>query len=185
MTPAERRNPKILNGSRRLRIARGSGMTVTDVNQLVQRFDQAAKMMKTVARGGVPSMPGMGAIGGNRKPFTSAFEPSWHHTYSVHAWDLTEEASSNPLIYPELPQRRVGLVKAVFMLRTDPASARRFLADPAAYADGFALAPDEREALIAIQSDLNTDRLRDEFSLHALLTAGAATQLRLQRNRQP
>jgi len=131
------------------------------------------------------TLAAMGAIGGNRKPFTSAFEPSWHHTYSVHAWDLTEEASSNPLIYPELPQRRVGLVKAVFMLRTDPASARRFLADPAAYADGFALAPDEREALIAMQSDLNTDRLRDEFSLHALLTAGAATQLRLQRNRQP
>ncbi|MDY0829010.1 signal recognition particle protein [Microbacterium sp. BG28] len=63
MTPGERRNPKLLNGSRRLRIARGSGMTVTDVNQLVQRFDQAAKMMKTVARGGVPSMPGVGSMG--------------------------------------------------------------------------------------------------------------------------
>jgi len=63
MTPGERRNPKVLNGSRRLRIAKGAGMTVTDVNQLVQRFDQAAKMMKTVARGGVPSMPGMGAMG--------------------------------------------------------------------------------------------------------------------------
>ncbi|MFX8672369.1 signal recognition particle protein, partial [Acinetobacter baumannii] len=47
MTPGERRNPKVLNGSRRLRIARGSGMTVTDVNQLVNRFEQAAKMMKT------------------------------------------------------------------------------------------------------------------------------------------
>jgi signal recognition particle subunit SRP54 len=70
MTPGERRNPKVLNGSRRLRIARGSGMTVTDVNQLVQRFDQAAKMMKTVARGGVPSMPGMGAVGG--KPGASS-----------------------------------------------------------------------------------------------------------------
>ena len=70
MTPGERRNPKVLNGSRRLRIARGSGMTVTDVNQLVQRFDQAAKMMKTVARGGVPSIPGMGSLGG--KPGASA-----------------------------------------------------------------------------------------------------------------
>ncbi|MDE0546889.1 signal recognition particle protein [Microbacterium sp. C7(2022)] len=66
MTVAERRNPKILNGSRRLRIARGSGMTVTDVNQLVQRFDQAAKMMKTVARGGVPNIPGMGPMPGAR-----------------------------------------------------------------------------------------------------------------------
>ncbi|MFZ8252578.1 signal recognition particle protein, partial [Staphylococcus aureus] len=70
MTVAERRNPKILNGSRRLRIARGSGMTVTDVNQLVQRFEQAAKMMKTVARGGVPNIPGMGPIGG--KPGASS-----------------------------------------------------------------------------------------------------------------
>lgn len=64
MTPAERRNPKILNGSRRLRIAKGSGMTVTDVNRLVKQFEQAAKMMKTVARGGVPQLPGMGPVPG-------------------------------------------------------------------------------------------------------------------------
>ena len=61
MTPAERRQPKILNGSRRLRIAKGSGMTVTDVNSLVNRFEQAAKMMKTVAKGGNPGIPGMPA----------------------------------------------------------------------------------------------------------------------------
>jgi signal recognition particle subunit SRP54 len=72
MTPAERRQPKLLNGSRRLRIAKGSGMTVTDVNSLVNRFEQAAKMMKTVAKGGVPqmpgmpNMPGMGSFGGSR-----------------------------------------------------------------------------------------------------------------------
>jgi len=64
MTPAERHNPKLLNGSRRLRIAKGSGMTVTDVNTLVKRFDQTAKMMKTVARGGVPQIPGMGQVPG-------------------------------------------------------------------------------------------------------------------------
>jgi signal recognition particle subunit SRP54 len=64
MTPAERQNPKLLNGSRRLRIAKGSGMTVTDINQLVSRFEQASKMMKTVAKGGVPSVPGMGPIPG-------------------------------------------------------------------------------------------------------------------------
>ncbi|WP_416446398.1 signal recognition particle protein [Leucobacter sp. HNU] len=64
MTKAERQNPKILNGSRRLRIAKGSGMTVTDVNQLVQRFEQAAKMMRTVAKGGVPQIPGMGPMPG-------------------------------------------------------------------------------------------------------------------------
>jgi signal recognition particle subunit SRP54 len=64
MTKAERQNHKILNGSRRLRIARGSGVTVTEVNQLIQRFEQAAKMMRTVARGGMPQIPGMGPIPG-------------------------------------------------------------------------------------------------------------------------
>jgi signal recognition particle subunit SRP54 len=59
MTPKERRDPKILNGSRRLRIAKGSGMTVTDVNSLVNRFEQAAKMMKVMAKGGNPGIPGM------------------------------------------------------------------------------------------------------------------------------
>ncbi|MBX3098819.1 MAG: signal recognition particle protein [Salinibacterium sp.] len=66
MTVQERRQPKVLNGSRRVRIARGSGTTVTDVNALVNRFDQAAKMMKTVARGGVPQVPGMGPIPGQK-----------------------------------------------------------------------------------------------------------------------
>jgi len=58
--------PKLLNGSRRLRIAKGSGTTVTEVNSLVNRFEQASKMMKTVARGGVPQVPGMGPIPGAR-----------------------------------------------------------------------------------------------------------------------
>ena len=58
MTPMERRQPKVLNGSRRLRIANGSGTTVTEVNSLVNRFEQAAKMMKTMAKGGMPQMPG-------------------------------------------------------------------------------------------------------------------------------
>ena len=59
MTPMERRQPKVLNGSRRLRIARGSGTTVTEVNSLVNRFEQAAKMMKTMSKGAVPNIPGM------------------------------------------------------------------------------------------------------------------------------
>ena len=64
MTIQERRQPKVLNGSRRVRIARGSGTTVTEVNALVNRFDQAAKMMRTMAKGGVPQVPGMGPIPG-------------------------------------------------------------------------------------------------------------------------
>src|SRR6476620_11526178 len=55
MTPAERENPKMINGSRRLRIANGSGVKVNDVNQLVDRFFEARKMMAQM--GGM--MPGM------------------------------------------------------------------------------------------------------------------------------
>jgi signal recognition particle subunit SRP54 len=58
MTPGERRDPKVLNASRRLRIANGSGMTVIDVNSLVNRFAQAQVMMRQM-RGGMPGMPGM------------------------------------------------------------------------------------------------------------------------------
>jgi len=68
MTPAERANPKIINGSRRSRIARGSGTTVTDINQLLERFGQAQTMMRQVARGGgVPGMPGMPGFGMGKK----------------------------------------------------------------------------------------------------------------------
>ncbi len=49
MTPSERDDPKIINASRRLRIANGSGVTVTDVNDLVNRFFEARKMMKQMA----------------------------------------------------------------------------------------------------------------------------------------
>ncbi len=50
MTPRERRNPGILNASRRKRIAAGSGTTVQDVNQLIRQFDQAKQMMKQMAQ---------------------------------------------------------------------------------------------------------------------------------------
>jgi signal recognition particle subunit SRP54 len=46
MTPAERSNPQIINGSRRSRIARGSGTQVQDVNRLVKQFAEMQKMMK-------------------------------------------------------------------------------------------------------------------------------------------
>ncbi|MFT3871281.1 MAG: signal recognition particle protein [Nocardioides sp.] len=71
MTPAERTNPKIIDGSRRARIARGSGRQVSDVNQLVDRFFEARKMMMSFARGGgmpgLPGMPGVAAAAGRRK----------------------------------------------------------------------------------------------------------------------
>ena len=70
MTPEERRNPKIIDGSRRARIAYGSGNTVSAVNGLLQRFEQAAKMMKRMSnKAGMGGIPGFGgpAMGGGKK----------------------------------------------------------------------------------------------------------------------
>ncbi|UCF32194.1 MAG: signal recognition particle protein [bacterium] len=54
MTPDERRNPKIINGSRRKRISSGSGTTVTDVNRLLKKFTEAKKMMRMLGKGKGP-----------------------------------------------------------------------------------------------------------------------------------
>jgi signal recognition particle subunit SRP54 len=63
MTPAERKDPDLLNGSRRLRIAKGSGRSVQEVNQLMAQFRQMAKMMKGVGK------PGFKLPMGGRGPF--------------------------------------------------------------------------------------------------------------------
>ena len=52
MTPGERADHQIINGSRRRRIAQGSGTTVQDVNRLLKNFDMTQKMIKQVAQGG-------------------------------------------------------------------------------------------------------------------------------------
>ena len=73
MTPYERQHPECLNTSRKMRIAKGSGTTIQEVNRLVKQFDQTRKMMKMVTGskmgrlmshmpkmpGGMPGMPGM------------------------------------------------------------------------------------------------------------------------------
>ncbi len=64
MTPAERRNPKMINGSRKRRIAAGSGTRPQDVNGVLKQFSEAQKMMKAIAGGKSPipglALPGMG-----------------------------------------------------------------------------------------------------------------------------
>jgi len=71
MTPEERRNPDILDGSRKLRIAKGSGTTPADVNQLVKQLYQMQQMSKLAKGGGIPAgMPGAGrrfSHGGKKK----------------------------------------------------------------------------------------------------------------------
>jgi signal recognition particle subunit SRP54 len=75
MTPQERRDPDIINASRKRRIAKGCGLTVQDVNQLLKSFKQTQQMMKQMmgmqggmggrrARRGMRGLPGMGGLGG-------------------------------------------------------------------------------------------------------------------------
>jgi signal recognition particle subunit SRP54 len=72
MTPHERRVPHVIDGSRRKRIAAGSGTTVTQVNQLIEARKQMAKMMKTMGSGKMPQIPGVQAA----KPRPSATRKS-------------------------------------------------------------------------------------------------------------
>jgi signal recognition particle subunit SRP54 len=65
MTREERRSPKIINGSRRVRIANGSGVTVGEVNQLIVRFLEGQKMMRQMM-GSIPGMGGMRRGGGQK-----------------------------------------------------------------------------------------------------------------------
>jgi len=76
MTPAERRDPAIINGSRRLRIAQGSGTTVPAVNNLLRQFTDMQKMMKQMASGSMPNLPGgLGKLAGRMPPGALAGMP--------------------------------------------------------------------------------------------------------------
>src|SRR3989304_346100 len=59
MTPLERQNPHVLDGSRRRRVARGSGTTPQDVNQLINQFNQMQKLMKQISSGKMGGLMGM------------------------------------------------------------------------------------------------------------------------------
>jgi signal recognition particle subunit SRP54 len=62
MTPDERRNDKIINGSRRKRIAAGSGTSVEEVNRLLKQFVEMKKVLQMLGQGGMPSMKGMRGV---------------------------------------------------------------------------------------------------------------------------
>ena len=64
MTPAERNDPTLMDGSRRSRVARGSGTSIQDVNRLLKQFKEMQKMMKGMASGSLPDLPGMPNMGG-------------------------------------------------------------------------------------------------------------------------
>jgi signal recognition particle subunit SRP54 len=71
MTPQERQLPRMIDGRRRLRIARGSGTTVQQVNQLLEARKQMEKMMKGMSKGKMPALPGMEGAAANGPGLTA------------------------------------------------------------------------------------------------------------------
>ena len=73
MTKKERRNPDLLNGSRRARVARGSGQTPADVNKVLKQYQQMEKMMGKLGRGGMKGMMRglQGMMGGHKNTYDS------------------------------------------------------------------------------------------------------------------
>jgi signal recognition particle subunit SRP54 len=59
MTPSERRNPRVLNASRKRRVAAGSGTSVQDINALLKQFHEMQRMMKMIGKGNIPRIPGL------------------------------------------------------------------------------------------------------------------------------
>jgi len=68
MTPKERRQPDLIDGSRKRRIAAGSGLPIQEVNRLLKQHKVLAKTMKRVARGGGMERLLAGALGGRHRP---------------------------------------------------------------------------------------------------------------------
>ena len=64
MTPFERENPQVLNASRKKRIAAGCGLQVVDVNRLLKQYEMVQQLTKQMTKGRMPSIPGMGGLGG-------------------------------------------------------------------------------------------------------------------------
>lgn len=102
---------------------------------------------------------------GDRAPQMTLFEPSWHHIYAVVGWtDLSPPPAERPH-YPATTPERSALAGAIFALVDNEEARAAFRADPAHYADRFALARDERAALVA----LDRIALRDRFGINPML----------------
>ena len=128
MTPAERDNPKIIDGSRRARIARGAGVQVSDVNGLVNRFFEARKMMSSLAGGKVPNIPGMpgmnggGGGGAARRPAAKQKKKGGHKVSGNPA----KRNSPQPAPAAPAPLDEAALQKAMAEFELPPELRRRF-----------------------------------------------------------
>jgi len=114
MTPGERKSPKIIDGSRRARIAKGSGVTVNEVNNLLTRFAEAQKAMRQMRKGGgMPGMPGLGGGRGKKSSGRSGNQPKAKRGRSGNPAKraLQESAAPAPTSAPVIGSAGSGLLK--------------------------------------------------------------------------
>jgi 2,3-dihydroxyphenylpropionate 1,2-dioxygenase len=90
-----------------------------------------------------------GALG-ERKPDIVSMDPSWHHNYASLAWTGGQREAEHAAHYPSIKPELVELTSALHELAHDVDQRALYMADAAAYADRFALPPDQREALIKL-----------------------------------
>jgi 2,3-dihydroxyphenylpropionate 1,2-dioxygenase len=91
-----------------------------------------------------------GALG-ERKPDIVSFDPSWHHNYASLAW-IDSRPPGHAAHYPSIKPELVELTSALHGLAHDPDKRARYVADAPAYADEYKLPPDQREALIRLDT---------------------------------
>ena len=127
MTPAERAQPEILNGSRRARIAKGSGTTVQEVNGLVNRFMETRKMMRQLgAGGGLPGMPGLpGARRPGRQPQVRKAAKGGKGV-SGNPAKRTSGATDAPTAAFQMPQSEAEMAKAMQDFQLPPELQKMF-----------------------------------------------------------
>jgi signal recognition particle subunit SRP54 len=108
MTPVERTDPTIVDGSRRQRIARGSGTTVVQVNTLLRQFKEMQKMMRGMASGAVPGVPGMGGMSGKLARAAARRMPQGELPPQLAALAGPAAAPTGPLAAPRAGPARSG-----------------------------------------------------------------------------
>jgi 2,3-dihydroxyphenylpropionate 1,2-dioxygenase len=120
-----------------------------------------------------------GALG-ERVPNHFAQESSWHHDYAVLGWTTGEQPAAAELHYPPVVAARLALSSALYRLRMEAPVRRRFLDDPAAFAEELGLDADERAALEALD-----EAQLQKLGIHPLLAFLARLQVDIDRRSRP
>jgi 2,3-dihydroxyphenylpropionate 1,2-dioxygenase len=119
-----------------------------------------------------------GALG-ERKPDVVSLDPSWHHNYASLAWIGAEAERRHPAHYPSIKPELVELTTALHRLAHDAHMRTEYLADAETFADRFQLPPNQREALITLDTPSMV-----KMGVHPLVPFLAQLQIRQQRQRR-